>query len=196
MIENHCQIFEWFYFIFWSVKSNGYEGETKKHINVDRCAFWQILLFCWHLLVKTLLVAFLFFYSAASTITNIQTRTTAHIHDRSLCGSCTFFYVNKKIFSLSLSLALLSVRTCALTHSQYICVEKSRRKKNRKTTTWGQRLVRTTLLASLERTRECSRDDVNIASSFILLMLLFLLIQDITLLLYSHIFSFCVIHSS
>jgi hypothetical protein len=50
--------------------------------------------------------------------------------------------------------------------------------------------VDSALPASIEKEKECSRDDVNTASSFILWMLLFLLIQDITILLYSHIFFF------
>jgi hypothetical protein len=148
-----------------------------------RYAFGQILLFCWRRLVKSFLVALLFFFSASSLITNIRTQTRARIYTTVLCvvRILFFFYVNKNLFffyffALFLSLFSPFVRVHEHTGNIYIWRRVEEEKKIRR-----ERLVGSALLAPIERTREFSRDDVNTTSSFILLMLLFLLIQDITL---------------
>jgi hypothetical protein len=115
-------------------------------------------------------------------------RAHIYIYTINLCVvRVRFFYVNKTLFfccfSLILSFFLRFVRVCEHTymHSQhtYTRVEGKKTVRERQ---WGQRLAVSALsrVIESERERENSWDDVNIPSSFVLLMLLFLLIHDIT----------------
>jgi predicted CDP-diglyceride synthetase/phosphatidate cytidylyltransferase len=118
---------------FLSAKNNGCQEEKNRTTQM-----WLVI----HLSNSSFLLArecqiifcgCISFFSALSVITNIQTRTSAHTYTIVLCVVRVLFYVNNKLFflflcffSLSsflfLSLALLSVGTCARTHSQYIYI--------------------------------------------------------------------------
>jgi hypothetical protein len=176
--------------------NDGCEGEKEKGetADVDGCAFWQTLhFFCRshsHKSIRFFCTCFHFYFffagpSTSNNITNISVRTTqtrAHIRDRSSYSPCTFFFMLIRSFfsvplvSYSLSLWLY-VCLCEYTYTYSQHILKNRRKKIIGGRQWGHRLVVWALLVVIERERENSWDDVNIAFFLRLTDLLFLLIQ-------------------